>query len=60
MVERIVELARERAWIFIGVAQIGPADVVHEEQVAGEDGDWLAAFVDKKRQAVRRMSRRFN
>ena len=57
--ERIVKFARERVRIFIGIAQVGTADVAYEKQVAGEDGGRLAAFMHEKRKAVRRMARRF-
>ncbi len=59
VVQRIVELAGERARIFIRIAQVGPADVVHEKQVAGEDRDRLTVLADEKGKAVGRMSRGF-
>ena len=58
LVQRIVELAREIARIFIRIAQVGPADVVHEEQVAGEDRGRFVLFPNEKGKTIRRMARR--
>ena len=59
MEKGIVHLAGERARIFIGVAQVGPADIVHKKQIAGENGERLGILTDQERKAVGRMAGRF-
>jgi len=58
LVERIVKLARQFARVFIRVTQIGPANVVHKKQIAGENDYRPAVFPNEKRETVRRVPRR--
>ena len=59
LVQRIVKFPGKCARIFVCVAKIGPADIIHEKQIAGENDNRLFSFAHKKRETIGRMTGRF-